>query len=185
MLALVMTRLPPLVKEYLMRFTPAALALSLLAGVTSSMAWSDAGEKLTPKAALLVAQGQERLAAGDVDGALDSYEAALVAHPGNATVLVKLAEATRMQGMQGKALRYYRSALVSDPRNVAAISGEGAALAEKGAVAKARRNLAQLERLCGNDCEATRKLAAVLDEQPTRLVVTAEAVKPQPVISEN
>ena len=180
-----MTRLAHQAKDYLMRFTPAALALSLLAGVTSSIAWSDAGEELGPRAAQLVAAGDALLVKGDVNGAIDAYEAALVSQPGSPSVLVSLAEATRKQGMQGKALHYYRSALVSDPRNVAAISGEGAALAEKGALAKAKRNLAQLESLCGTDCDATRKLAALLDGQPTRLVVQAETIKPQPVITEN
>lgn len=168
-----------------MRFAPAALALSLLAGVTSSMAWSDTGEEITPRAAQLVAHGQARMAQGDYNSAIDAYEAALVVQPGNALVLVSLAEATRAQGMQGKALHFYRSALVNDPRNVMAISGEGAALAEKGALAKAQRNLAQLESLCGTDCEATRKLSAVLSQQPTRHVVHAEAITPQPIVTEN
>jgi cytochrome c-type biogenesis protein CcmH/NrfG len=168
-----------------MRFAPAALALSLLAGVTSSIAWSDTGEELNPRAAQLVAEGQALMGTGDHNGAIDAFEAALVVQPGNAQVLIGLAEATRSQGMQGKALHFYRAALVSDPRNVKAISGEGAALAEKGALAKARRNLAQLESLCGSDCEATRQLASVLDQQPALHVVHAEAVKPQPIVTEN
>jgi len=172
-------------KDSLMRFAPAALALSLLAGVTSSVAWSEAGEELSPRAALLVEQGNTRLSAGDSNGAIDAYEAALVVQPGNAQVLVRLAEATRAQGMQGKALHFYRAALVTDPRNVVAISGEGAALAEKGALAKARRNLARLESLCGADCDATRQLASVLDNEPARHVVHAEAIKPQPIVTEN
>ncbi|MCB2046651.1 MAG: hypothetical protein KDE32_00335 [Novosphingobium sp.] len=180
-----MTRYALQAKDYLMRFTPAALALSLLAGVTSSIAWSSTGDELGPRAAELVADGHARLVKGDVNGAIDAFEAALVMQPGNPAVLVNLAEATRKQGMQGKALHYYRSALVTDPRNVQAISGEGAALAEKGALEKARRNLAQLETLCGTDCDATRKLATVLDAQPTRLVVHADSIKPNPVVSEN
>jgi Tfp pilus assembly protein PilF len=180
-----MTRLAHQAKDYLMRFTPAALALSLLAGVTSSIAWSNTGEELGPRAAQLVNDGLARLVKGDANGAIDAFEAALVIQPGNPVVLVNLAEATRKQGMQGKALHYYRNALVADPRNVQAISGEGAALAEKGALEKARRNLAQLETLCGTDCDATRKLATLLDGQPTRFVVHADSVKPNPVVSEN
>lgn len=168
-----------------MRFAPAALALSLLAGVTSSIAWSESGEELSPRAAQLVQEGNARLAAGDANAAIDAYEAALVVQPGSAQVLVRLAEATRAQGMQGKALHFYRAALVTDPRNVIAISGEGAALAEKGAIAKARRNLAQLESLCGSNCDATRRLASVLEQEPARHVVQADAIKPQPVVTEN
>jgi tetratricopeptide (TPR) repeat protein len=181
-----MIRLSSQAKETLMRFAPAALALSLLAGVTSSIAWSESGSQaLGPRASQLAAQGDARLAAGDINGAVDAYEAALVAQPGHSRILISLAEATRAQGMQGKALHYYRAALVEDPRNVLAIAGEGAALAEKGAIEKAKRNLVRLEGLCGSDCEATRKLAAVLSAQPSPRMVQADAITPAPVISEN
>ncbi len=172
-------------KDYLMRYTPAALALALLAGVTSSIAYSDTGEKLEPRAAALVAQGDAALASGDANAAIDAYEAALVIQPGNALILIELAEATRFQGMHGKALHYYREALVNDPRNVAAIAGEGAALAQKGARHKAERNLARLKGLCGNDCDATKRLSAVLAAEPATRMVRAEAVTSEPVVTEN
>lgn len=172
-------------KDLVMRFFPAAAALSLLAAVAASAGYSAPPETLTPQAAALVAQGRTALAAGNVDAAIDAYEAALVAQPGSVSVLLALAEATRRHGMQGKALHYYREALQADPRNLAAIAGEGAALAEKGALEKARINLTQLERLCGSDCDATRQLSAVIAKGAAPRVVTAEAVKPAPVVSEN
>jgi Tfp pilus assembly protein PilF len=64
--------------------------------------------------------------------------------------------------MQGKALHYYRRVLTSDPQNLDAIAGEGEALAEKGALEKARANLARLENLCGKGCEASRQLGAAI-----------------------
>jgi hypothetical protein len=87
--------------------------------------------------------------------------------------------------MQGKALHYYRQALTAEPGNLMAISGEGAALAEKGAIEKARRNLARLEGLCGDNCEATRELSAAIAKGPSPRVVSAEAVKPDPVVTQN
>jgi Flp pilus assembly protein TadD len=87
--------------------------------------------------------------------------------------------------MQGKALRYYREALDVEPGNLLAISGEGAALVEKGAVEKARRNLTRLQGLCGENCDATRQLAAAIAKGPSVRILTAEAVKPAPVVSEN
>lgn len=168
-----------------MRYTPAALALSLLAAVTASAGYSAPPEQLREPAAALLAQGRSALVAGKVDDAVGAFEAALVSQPGSVTVLLNLAEATRRNGMQGKALHYYREALQSDPQNLAAIAGEGAALVEKGAVEKARRNLAQLKRLCGENCDATRQLAAVIAKGNTPRVVTAEAVTPQPVVSDN
>lgn len=180
-----MTRIAISAKDYLMRFTPAALALSLLVGVTSSVAYSAPGDDLDPRAAVLLSQGHEAYSAGRIDEAIDAYEAALVIQPGSVPVLMGLAEATRRQGMQGKALHYYREALEADPRNLLAIAGEGAALAEKGAVIKAERNLARLKGMCGTDCEATRQLAAAIARKPEARIVTAEAVTSEPVISEN
>jgi tetratricopeptide (TPR) repeat protein len=70
------------------------------------------------------------MAAGDLDGAFDGFEAALAIQPGSARLVMDLAEAARAQGMQGKALHYYRAVLTRDPGNVDAIAGEGGALAE-------------------------------------------------------
>lgn len=181
----VMTKTKLSAKELLMRYTPVAVALSLLAAVTASVGYSAPSDQLNPRAAALLAQGRGDLAAGRTDAALDAFEAALTVQPGSVSVLLNLAEATRRQGMQGKALHYYREALESDPKNLLAISGEGAALAEKGAVEKARRNLARLKGMCGDSCEATRQLSAAIAKGPSPRVLTAEAVKPAPVISEN
>lgn len=168
-----------------MRYTPVALALSLLAAVTASVTHSAPTQTLDPRAGALLEQGRAALATGNLDTAIDAYEAALAVQPGSAQVYLALGDATRKQGMQGKALHYYRLALEAEPGNLLAISGEGAALAEKGALEKARRNLTRLEGLCGSDCEATRQLSAAIAKGPAPKVVTAEAVKPEPVVTEN
>lgn len=180
-----MTKAQLSAKELLMRYTPVAIALSLLAAVTASVGYSAPPDQLDPRASSLIAQGRADLAAGRTDAAVDAFEAALVVQPGSVSVLLNLAEATRRQGMQGKALHYYREALEADPKNLAAISGEGAALAEKGAVEKARRNLARLKGMCGDSCDATRQLAAAIARGPSVRVLTAEAVTPAPVVTEN
>jgi len=180
-----MTDEPISAKDILMRFTPAALALSLLVATTSSVTYSAPREVLGPRAAALVAEGRAAQASGQVNAAIDAYEAALVLEPGSVSILLNLAEASRQHGMQGKAIRYYRNALDSDPRNLAAIAGEGAALAEKGALEKARRNLARLKGICGLDCSATQQLAAVIDKGPAPQMVRADSLKPEPVVSEN
>lgn len=169
-----------------MRFAPAALALSLLVAVTASTGFGAAPQKpLDPRAASLVAQGRAALDAGQVDVAIDAFEAALAVQPGSVAIYVNLAEATRRQGMQGKALRYYRDALERDPQNQAAIAGEGVALAEKGAIEKARLNLTKLQQICGADCPPTRELAAAIAKGPAPKVVTADQIKPQPVVTTN
>jgi cytochrome c-type biogenesis protein CcmH/NrfG len=181
-----MPKFDPSARDLLMRFTPPVLALSLLASLTSSVGYSAPAAPTDPRAKSLLQQGQAALDAGQADKAIDAFEAALTVAPGNPQVLVSLATATRRQGMQGKALRYYREALEIDPQNVSALSGEGAALAEKGALEKARLNLARVEGLCGSSCVATRDLQAAIARGPTvERVKTADASPPKPAVSQN
>ncbi len=169
-----------------MRYTPAALALALLAAVTASTGYSAPPVPLDPRAASLVAEGRKALAEGKLDDAIDSFEAALAIQPGHVAIYLNLAEATRKQGMQGKALRYYREALKLDPENQYAIAGEGETLVEKGAIVKARRNLSKLEQLCGNKtCAPARQLAAAIAKGPAPQVVTADQVEAKPEVSAN
>ena len=168
-----------------MRYTPAALALSLLTAVTASVSLSAPPAPLDPRAAVLVAEGRKALISGDTNAAIDAYEAALVIQPGHVAIVLNLAEANRKQGLQGKALRYYREVLEAEPGNVFAISGEGQALVEKGAVERARRNLARLEQICGNSCVPAKDLAAAIQQGPTPQIVTAEAVQAKPTVTTN
>lgn len=154
-----------------MRYFPAAAALCVLAAVTASVGYG-AEREPDPHAMALVTEGRTALQAGDTQAAIDSFEAALAVDPGYTQIYLDLAEAARRDDLQGKAIHYYREALERDPNNFAAISGEGEALLEKGAVEKARRNLAQLESLCGSGCTETRQLAAAIDRGPA--VLTAE-----------
>jgi Tfp pilus assembly protein PilF len=138
-----------------------------------------------PRAAALVTQGRSMLEAGKTSDAIDAFEAALAVDPGYVDVYLDLAEAARRNGMQGKAIHYYRVAQKDQPENLAAISGEGEALAEKGAVEKAKRNLAKLETMCGDKCTETQALATAIQNVPPPKVVTAEAVAPDPVVTQN
>lgn len=167
-----------------MRYTPVALALALAVAVTSSVGYG-AEREADPRAAALIAEGQSELASGQVQAAIDSFEAALAVDPAYTPIYLDLAEAARRSGLQGKAIHYYREAIKRDPSNLAAISGEGEALLEKGAIEKARRNLAQLESMCGGECEETRQLAAALQRGPQATVLTAEAVTPDTVVTQN
>ena len=154
-----------------MRFAPIAAALSLFLATTASMS-SASQTEAEPRAAMLIAQGQAALEAGETQAAIDSFEAALVVDPGYTPIFIELAQASRAEGLQGKAIRYYREALARDPDNFAAISGEGEALVEKGALEKANRNLARLESLCGATCPETLALQTrIAAGPPERLAV--------------
>ena len=167
-----------------MRFTPVILSLSLAFGLTASVLHSAPSPIMDPRAAALESEGRAALKAGNVQAAIDDFEAALAIQPGNLTITLGLAAANRQQGMQGKALHYYRVALTYDSQNLDAIAGEGAALVEKGAVEKARRSLAHLKTLC-NDCAQSHQLAEAIARGPAPKVVSAEDVTPAPTVSNN
>lgn len=172
--------------ESLMRYMPAALALSLLVAVTGSVGSARVGQQTSdPRARALIDGGRSLLARGDVDAATDNFESALAVDPGNPEAYLALGDAARSAGLQGKAIHYYREALERDPNNLAALSGEGGAMAEKGALDKARGNLTRLEGLCGRTCPETEHLASVIAKGPIARVVSADAVKPQPEVETN
>lgn len=168
-----------------MRYMPVAIALSLLVAVTGSAGTAGVSIPTDPRAKALIDTGRTLLVSGDVQGATDSFEAALAVDPGNPLTYLALGDAARAAGMQGKAIHYYRDALERDPNNLAALSGEGGAMAEKGALEKAKGNLARLEGLCGRTCPETQALAGVIAKGPIARVVSAEAVKPEPAVEDN
>ncbi|MGB7374933.1 tetratricopeptide repeat protein [Pontixanthobacter sp.] len=167
-----------------MRFGPAALALSLALAITASVSQARDPEP-SARAAMLIAEGRSALSAGQPQRAIDAFEAALAVDPAYTPVFLHLAEAARREGLQGKAIRYYREALKRDPGNLAAISGEGAALVEKGAIEKARVNLSKLESICGRGCAETQRLAIAIQQGPQPQVLRAEAVLPDAEVTQN
>jgi tetratricopeptide (TPR) repeat protein len=173
----------PAWKELFMRFAPASAALALLFAVSASVG-QGADHVTDPRAASLVAEGEAALAAGQPQKAIDAFEAALAVDPAATAIFLHLAEAARREGLQGKAIRYYRAALDRDPDNLAALSGEGEALVEKGAVEKARRNLAKLQSMCGANCPEAQQLSAAIARGPQQRVLTAEAVMPDAVVTQ-
>ena len=166
-----------------MRFAAPAAALAVVLAMTASVG-QGADHVTDPRAAALVAEGRAALNAGEHDKAVDAFEAALTVDPAATGILLDLGEAARRNGLQGKAISYYREALTREPDNLAALSGEGAALVEKGAIEKARRNLARLQSMCGENCTETRALATAIARGPQPRVLTAEAVMPDAVVTQ-
>ncbi|MGB3739413.1 MAG: hypothetical protein WA948_08680 [Pontixanthobacter sp.] len=167
-----------------MRLASIGITFSLALAVTSSMGQAQDPQP-SARAAMLIAQGEAALAAGEAQTAIDYFEAALVVDPAYTPLFVELGQAARREDLQGKAIAYYREALRRDPGNLAALSGEGAALMEKGAVEKARAKLAELEDLCGMNCVEAEKLAAIIAAGPEPQTLRAEAVLPDAEISQN
>ncbi len=167
-----------------MRLASIAIAFSLGLAVTSSIGRAQDPEP-SARAAALIAEGRAALAAGDPQGAVDYFEAALVVDPAYTPLLLELGAAARQNLLQGKAIAYYREALRRDPDNWAALSGEGAALLEKGAVEKARAKLAELGDKCGRGCPETEELAGIIAAGPKTPTLRAEAVLPNATVTQN
>ena len=102
--------------------------------------------------ASLLVRGQAAAASGQLEVATDLLESALAADPRNRVAYLSLADVARKQGLPGKSIRLYRQALALDPNDRVALAGQGEALIDKGAVAKARENLDKLGKLCRNSC---------------------------------
>lgn len=162
------------ISENVMRFTAigAAGALMLLSVSTSLMA-QRADNQIDPRSVELVKQGRAALAAGNVQGAGDALESALAVDPRNRDAFITLAEMARSGGLPGKAIRLYREALSLEPNDTAALRGQGEAMVAKGAMERAKENLAKIEKLCAKACGDSTALSAAIAKGPP--VTTAQA----------
>ena len=110
----------------------------------------------------LITQGQAAAVAGNYETATDLLESALAADPRSRAAYLALADVARKQGLPGKSIRLYRQALALDPNDRTALAGQGEALIDKGAVAKARENLDKLAKLCKGNCPEQVALAGAV-----------------------
>lgn len=151
-----------------MRYTPVAIAaaLTVLAVATAVQGQRDTGA-IDARSMALLAKGRAAQAAGNVDAATDAIETAVAVDPRNREAFVALAQIAQSRGLPGKAIRRYREALSLDPNDVTALRGQGEALVAKGAVTKARDNLARLRTVCGKRlCPEIAMLSASIAKGP-------------------
>lgn len=152
----------------------AAAALMLLS-VSTGLRAQRPDDQIDPKSVVLVQQGRAAQAAGNLDGATDALESALAVDPRNREAFVALAEIARARDLPGKAIRYYHDALNLEPNDVSALRGQGEAMVQKGAVEKAKENLAKIRTLCGSGaCNDGTLLAAAIAKGPP-VTVAAQA----------
>jgi tetratricopeptide (TPR) repeat protein len=167
--------------EIIMRFTPASIALAAVLTTVSSMGLSQKPDsQISPQSIEWQKAGEAARKAGNLQGATDALESALAVDPRNRTAYVELAEVARAQGLQGKAIRLYKEALLLDPTDVTALAGQGEAMMEKGAVARAKEVLAQAQKLCKADCAPVGKLAAAIQKGPPAVALTSKDAVPTP-----
>jgi len=169
--------------ELIMRFTSVAVATSLaLVSISTSLSGQRPDYQVDARSMALLAQGKAARAAGDPDRATDLLETSVAVDPRNREAFVVMADLARQRGLPGKAIRLYREALLLEPDDVIALQGQGAALVAKGAVARAKENLARIRTLCKTGCAPATTLAAVIAKGPP--IATAQAVAPKPPTAE-
>lgn len=174
---------PESLLETLMRFTPASIALAALLTTVSSVGLTQRPDaQIEPLSLEWMRAGEAAAKAGELSAATDAYESALAVDPRNRAAYVALAGVARAQGLQGKAIRLYREALLLDPTDVHALVGQGEAMVAKGAVAKAKDNLATAQKVCGSDCAALASLSAAIQKGAPPTVLSAKDVIPTPTV---
>lgn len=166
-----------------MRFVPVMLAATLsIAGIATAVQGQKPDAQVNPRSVALVDQAKGLRTSGNLDGATDLLESALAVDPKNRRAFLELADVAKAQGLPGKAIRFYREALELEPNDVAALAGQVDALVQKGAVVKARENLAKVKRICANAaCPEEARLAALIEKGPPPPVLAAQQTAKVPV----
>ena len=158
-----------------MRLTPIVLTLAVAAATMASAGQSQRpDDQVDPRSTSLVQQAQQQSAAGHLDEANDLLETALAVDPRNRAAYLALGQVARAQHLPGKAVRYYADALRMEPNDVNALTGQGEAYVQRGAVERARRNLERVQTLCHQPCPQAQQLAAVIQRGPPADVLAAE-----------
>ena len=164
-----------------MRFSPAALALSVTLALVSSVSF--AKTPLAPpsaRAQALINKGAAEQAKGEYDVAYDYYESALISDPMSVNAYIAMAQIAEAQGLPGKAIRLYSKALTLDANNPYALAGQGRAFVAKGAMDRAKGNKAKLELTCASPCTIAESLdKAIAVGPPAPKAISVEAVTPK------
>ncbi len=168
--------------ELIMRFSPAAIALSLtLAMISSAGIGKKADNDIDQRSVALLTEGEALAKANKLEMAIDYFETALAVDPRNRAAYIAIARASRSQGLSGKSIRMYKEALELDPNDLTALSEQGGVMVAKGAVDQAKANLSRMRVLCRADCGRVNSLALLIDNAGKKPVLQASAVAITPV----
>jgi tetratricopeptide (TPR) repeat protein len=168
-----------------MRFSPAAIALSLtFAMISSASLGGRADDDIDPRSVALVQSGDQAVQAGDIEAAIGWYETALAVDPHNRAAYIAMAGAVQKQGLNGKAIRLYREALDIEPNDQTALAGQADAMIGKGAVEAARKNIARLKMLCRSDCAVVDSLALAATKAAEKPQLQASVLEIKPTVAD-
>ncbi|WP_294309946.1 tetratricopeptide repeat protein [uncultured Sphingomonas sp.] len=158
-----------------MRLSSLAAAATLaVVSLSTSLSGQRPDSQIDARSMQLLEQARGLKAAGNLDGATDMLETAVTVDPRNRAAFILLAEVADARGLPGKAIRLYREALLLDPNDTRALRGQGEALVQRGAVARAKDNLAKIKTLCKTDCADATALSAQIAKGPPANVTTAQ-----------
>jgi tetratricopeptide (TPR) repeat protein len=161
-----------------MRFSPAAIALSLtLAVMSSASIGGRADDDIDARSIALMQTGDQESAAGRFDNAISWYESALAVDPRNRPAYIAMA-----QGLDGKAIRFYAEALELEPNDQVALAEQADAMIAKGAIEQAGKNIARLKTLCRADCSAVERLSLASSKATEKQQMQASAVDATPTV---
>ena len=155
----------------------AGLSAMVLTGAATAAVPGD--DVIAPASQRFAQAGYAALGRSQPLVAVGEFETALAIDPKNRSAYIGIARAMQAQGLHGSAVKYYREALQLDPNDVAALAGQGAALAQRGAKSRAQANLDRIRQLCRTECVEARQLATAIAAAPSG-PQTAAAAAPTP-----
>lgn len=157
-----------------MRLTPLVLCLGLAASATSvAVVGQRPDDQISPLSVQIQKKGDALAAAGKYVEADDQYETALAVDPKNRAVFVSMARVAIKQKLYGQAIKLTKKALVLEPTDRDAVAVQGEAMVELGAVARAKENLAKLQKLCGTAaCPQATALSGQIARGPSLAAAT-------------
>jgi tetratricopeptide (TPR) repeat protein len=164
-----------------MRLSPIVLALGLVASSAAVPVQGQApDDQINPRSMALLKQGETALAAGKFSDADDAFETALAVDPRNRSAFIALGRTAQRQKLFGQAIRFYNKALALEPNDLDALTAQGTAMVELGALSRAKENLAKVQKICASNCAQATTLAAAIARGPT-----VAAIKPPPTPKSN
>ena len=160
-----------------MRFSPAAIALSLTLAIMSSASIGGQGDfDVDARSTALMKTGDQEASAGRVDNAIGWYESALAVDPRNNAAYIAMARAVKTQGLEGKAIGFYKEALELKPNDQIALAEQADVFISKGALEQARKNIARLKTLCRANCAASTRLSLAIEAASQKQQAQASAI---------
>ncbi|MGB3721380.1 MAG: tetratricopeptide repeat protein [Pacificimonas sp.] len=152
----------------------------------SSVAWCQTAEPgVAPQSLQITVAGEALLAANNSEDAIDQFETALAVDPKNVRAYIGLARAHDQMGLPGRAVKFYREGLTIEPTNLTALEEQGEALVERGATARAKKNLERIRDLCARECAQAARLSAAIAKGPPAVESAASIAKSETLPATN